>query len=106
MPLSYGKSFGRIDDIQPAIYGTVESAQYDKERENEVQLELMVPITKEVGQMTDGQVTKLMFYLANTDAFLMPLAVIPNIGGPANSYLAVTKDIPIPSVTRSEINIQ
>ena len=45
--------------------------------------------TKEVGEMTNGRVTKLKFYLADTEAFLAPLAVIPNIGGPANSYFIV-----------------
>ena len=49
----------------------------------------MVPIKKEVGKMVNGRVTELKFYLADTEAFVGPLAVIPNIGGPANSYFRV-----------------
>jgi hypothetical protein len=90
MPPHYAVSFGGINDLQPAVYGIVESAQYDQvAEENVVQSEIMVPITKEVGQMTNGLVTKLKFYLADTEAFLAPLAVIPNVGGPANSYFVL-----------------
>jgi len=31
-------------------------------------------------------VTKLKFYLANVDTFKEPCAVVPNVGGPNNSY--------------------
>jgi hypothetical protein len=39
--------------------------------------------------MTQGHVTKLKFYLADVDAIVQPLAVLPNIGGKSNSYWIV-----------------
>ena len=46
----------------------------------------------DVGGFEDGAVTKLKFYLADVDTFKEPCVVVPNIGGPANSYFwPVTK---------------
>ena len=33
-----------------------------------------------------GNVTKLTFYLADVEAFVEPIAVVPDIGGPPNAY--------------------
>ena len=45
MPPNSGVSFGGINDIQPAVYGIVESAQFDEEGENEVRSELRATST-------------------------------------------------------------
>jgi len=40
----------------------------------------------DIGEMTDGSVTKLKFYLAEVETFEEPCVVAPNIGGTKNSY--------------------
>jgi hypothetical protein len=45
-----------------------------------------VPVTKEVGNIAGGSVTKLKFYLADVEAFSAPMVVIPDIGGDPNAY--------------------
>ena len=37
----------------------------------------------------DGDVVGRTFYLANTEAFIAPCCVIPNIGGRENAYFQV-----------------
>lgn len=39
--------------------------------------------------MVNGRVTELKFYLADTDAFVAPLCVIPDIGGAVTDYFCV-----------------
>jgi len=89
LPQQNGIKYGGLDGIPPALYAIVECASYI-EAENEVERsEIFVPILKEVRQMRQGRVTKLKFYLADVEAFVEPMAVIPDIGGPANGYFAV-----------------
>ena len=52
--------------------------------------DLFVPILKEVAGMDNqGNVEGRKFYLAETDAFVRPCAVVPDIGGPQNRYFMV-----------------
>ena len=50
-----------------------------------------MPIVKEVGGLTGNAVSHLKFYLADVEAIVKPMAVIPDIGGPPNAYF-YTKD--------------
>ena len=51
--------------------------------------EIFVRITKEVGGLTDNRVSHLTFYLADVEAFMEPISVIPDIGGAPNDYFVV-----------------
>ena len=52
--------------------------------------DLFVPLVKEVQHINkDGEVDGRKFYLADTEAFVRACAVIPDIGGPPNSYFMV-----------------
>ena len=72
--------------ITPGVYAIVESTAYTTVEGTYRQSELFRPLTKEVGKMEKGFVTRMKFYLADVEAFLEPACVIPNIGGPKNSY--------------------
>ena len=66
--------------LEPGIYAIIETASFSED-EDELELsEIFVPITKEVGVITDNMVTMLMFFLADVEAIVKPLAVIPDIG--------------------------
>jgi hypothetical protein len=75
--------------LEPAIYGVVESATVVEDPELLGMLEIFVPITKEVGGLTQNAVSHLKFYLADVEAIVRPLAVIPDIGGQSNDYFIV-----------------
>ena len=51
--------------------------------EEEMDMSLMVPILKEAVLDGDGKVSKQTFFLADTEAFLDPCCVIPDIVGPS-----------------------
>ena len=73
--------------VQNHVYAVVESAQYDKNKEERIKSDFFQPLLLDVGSMdADGEVATRQFYLADTDAFVGPCVVIPNIGGPTNSY--------------------
>ena len=76
--------------IEPGIYAIVENAQYvEVEADGIYTSEIFVPMTKEVGGLTGNLVSHLRFYLADVEAFMEPLSVIPDIGGPPNNYFMV-----------------
>ena len=79
-------SYGGIPRISPGFYAIVESASYLDDENQEVLSELLTPILKEVGEITNGEVSRQTFYLAPVEAFLDPLVVIPDIGGEPNAY--------------------
>lgn len=63
----------------------------EEEEQDLVKSDLLIPFLKEVelGGGRDGKVTKRMFYLADTEAFLDPCCMIPDLGGPPNRYFVV-----------------
>jgi len=74
------------DGILPSVYAIVESA-YAVDAENGYrQSALLKPLRLEVRQMNTNRVTRLKFYLADVEAFVEPLAVVPDIGGAPNAY--------------------
>jgi hypothetical protein len=66
----------------------VESSQFTPWPENGEphRSELFVPIRKEVRKIHQNRVTKLKYYLADVEAFVAPLVVVPDIGGAPNAY--------------------
>ena len=76
--------------LTPSVYAIVESTNYENYGENEdPQSDMFRPIRTIVGGIANNKVTSLVFYLADVEAFVEPVAVVPDIGGPPNRYFAV-----------------
>jgi hypothetical protein len=58
-------------------------------RGEEYDSELVREILLDCELNPDGSVLDLTFFLADVEAFVSPAMVVPNIGGPKNSYLLV-----------------
>ena len=83
--------FGGIH-LKPNAHAVVESAEYQKDKEEIAKSDLFKPLIMDVdGMDEDGQVNSRKFYLADVEAFQGPCAVIPNVDGPANTYFLVKK---------------
>ena len=75
---------GGINNLQPGVYAVVECSQHVPNPKNS---ELITEIQLEVGGWAGNFVSKIKFYLADVEAFVSPTVVVPNIGGPNNSYM-------------------
>ena len=76
--------------LKNTTYAVVESSVIEDNEEELGKSDLFVPILKEVAGMDNqGNVEGRKFYLAETDAFVRPCAVVPDIGGPQNRYFMV-----------------
>jgi hypothetical protein len=71
------------------IYAIVEAAVFDEDEVRKAMSEIFVPITKEIGQITNNAVSCMKFYLADVEAIVSPIAVIPDIGGNPNDYFMI-----------------
>ena len=81
--------FGGIN-LTDGVFAVVEVASYVEEVEEATLSDLFTPLTLDVeGIDADGAVTGRKFYLANTDAFVSPCCMIPDIGGKNNAYFQV-----------------
>jgi hypothetical protein len=89
LPANNNVHFGGLENIKPGVYGIVESAAYVDNAFADQRSEIFIPIRKEVKRMVNGTVNKLQFYLADTDAFVEPVCVVPDIGGGVTDYFAV-----------------
>ena len=88
LPANCHLNYGAIR-LQPGIYAVIETAFFSVDEERVARSEIFVPIIKEVSLIANGQVQKLKFFLADVEAFLKPLVVIPDIGGDINAYFLV-----------------
>ena len=86
LPDANNVDHGGYKGIEPAIYAIVEYAKYDKEIHESFASELFMPIRTHVGEIRQRRVTKLRLYLADVEAFVDPITVVPDIGGPPNAY--------------------
>jgi len=91
LPKDNDLNCGGQSPIAPAIYGIVESADIVHEKRGVRRSELFVPLLKRVGKMAQERVVDLEFWLADVGAFDEPIAVIPDIGGPANAYFMLRR---------------
>ena len=89
LPEDNDVQYGGYDGVTPGLHAIVECADYVTTEIEVQRSEIFVPILKEVGEIRQGRVTKLKFYLAEVEAIVAPLAVIPDIGGPPNGYFVV-----------------
>lgn len=92
MPIGNQKvEYGGIT-LTDGIFAVVEVASYVEEKQAAAMSDLFTPLEVEVqGMDSDGDVTARKFYLANTDAFVGPCCVIPDIGGNKNAYFQVKR---------------
>ena len=76
--------------LQDGVYAVVEVAEYVEDEDAAAQSDLFIPLNLEVKAIDeDGDVEGRQFYLANTEAFVGPCCVVPDIGGPNNAYFQV-----------------
>ena len=84
-PVPFGES-----QLEPGVHAVVESTTYDQDDDEYYASSLFRPIKKDVASQVNGKTVRREFYLADTDAFLEPLVVVPNIGSqPDNQYFEV-----------------
>lgn len=86
LPPGNNITIGGLSDVDPAIYAIVESSEWVEDEAEVGRSEIFVPIMKVIGGKSNGNVTKLRFFLADVEAFQDPMVVIPDIGGPPNAY--------------------
>ena len=73
------------------VYAVVEVASYVEEAKEDEVGTLFTTCRKEVATLSDDkkEVKARTFYLADTEAFVEPLSVVPDIGGAPNMYFQV-----------------
>lgn len=78
-------------DLKNGTYAVVEASTWSTKEDELHYSEIFVPFTKTVGKLDkDGCVVKRKFYLADVEAFVSPLCVIPDIGSlPRCKYFQV-----------------
>ena len=69
----------------------METGQYDDGDEEEWEKsKILRPFLKKIGGIDDdGSVLSRNFFLADTSAFVSPLAVVPDLGGPKNRFFVM-----------------
>lgn len=72
--------------LKDGVFAVVETAE---EEDSPIQSDLMTPVLKQVELDDQGTMVDRTFYLADTEAFLDPACVIPDLGGPPNRYFVV-----------------
>jgi hypothetical protein len=75
--------------LEPSVYAIVESAKFVEDLDELEKSEIFVPISKEVVTSADNAVSGLRFYMADVEAIVQAIAVIPDIGGEPNAYFMV-----------------
>ena len=77
----------QIDDIggcvvQKGVHAVVESCSYITDEEEVAMLDMFVPIEKEIAELDEeGNLTRRLC-LADVEAFVEPVAVVPDVGSP------------------------
>ena len=84
-----GLEYGGIR-LRNAVYAVVESSTLHADEAELGKSDLLVPLSKQIkGLDANDEVTGREFFLADTEAFVKPCAVVPDIGGPPNQYFMV-----------------
>jgi hypothetical protein len=84
-----GLHFGGVD-LTDGTYAVVESASLSTNEKQRSMSDIFVPYEKEVASHKNGVVTGRNLYLADVNAFVSPLCMIPDIGGKTgNKYFQV-----------------
>jgi hypothetical protein len=103
IPPNAGIAYGGLGQVAPGIYAIVECAsemtgeeeiiRKKKGKKDEVILvpnetELVVRLEIDCTKI-GGKLQSLKYYLADVEAFVAPAIVVPDVGGPENSYLGL-----------------
>ena len=75
--------------LEQSVYAVVETANFDEDDNQTGLSEIFVPIIKEIGGLTNNAVSHMKFVLADVDAIVQAIAVVPDIGGKPNAYFWV-----------------
>ena len=76
--------------LTPSVHAIVESTNHENSGQNkDSESDMFRPIRTIVGGIANNKVTSLVFYLADVEAFVEAVAVVPDIGGPPNRYFTV-----------------
>ena len=82
--------YGGLADMPPAVCAVVESTKYSGNAFDRSVSDIFTPIKTIVqAKGPKGIVTKYKYYLADVDAFVKPLIVIPDTGGDSNDFFEV-----------------
>jgi hypothetical protein len=91
LPSNFRLNYGGLDYVDPGIYAIVESATAVSRQQAGSFTEIFTRITTDVATIRRNRVEKLQFYLADVKAFDRPIVVLPDLGGPPNSYIVMVK---------------
>ena len=75
--------------LKDGVFAVVEATTFVEEMAQVGNSDLMIPVVKDVQLDGDGSILQRTFYLADTEAFMDPCCVIPDLGGPSNRYFVV-----------------
>ena len=75
--------------LEQSVYAVVENTFFVNDEYKIGQSEIFVPITKEIGGLTNNVVSHMKFFLADVEAIVKAIAAIPDIGGQPNDYFMV-----------------
>ena len=75
--------------LEDGVCAVVEVAECNMDEDEATKSDLFTPLLLDVEMDAEDEVVGRRFYLANTEAFVGPCCVVPNIGGPNNAYLQV-----------------
>ena len=76
-------------DIEAGVYAIVECSRVITELGHAETSEIFQPISKIVGGLTNSLVSHLKFYMVDIEAFVKPVAVLPDLDGDSNAYFAL-----------------
>jgi len=86
LPPDFNGSYGGLSPIIPGIYAITQCAEFFVD-ESAINLsEIFIPIRKIIGGLTNNCVSHLQLNLVDVEAFVRPIAIIPDIGGNPNDY--------------------
>jgi hypothetical protein len=88
LPTNISVQYGGII-VKKGIYAVVENGIWVEDENQRDMSEIFVPILKEVGESRNNLAISMKFYLADVEAIVRPIAVIPDIEGPSNAYFYV-----------------
>ncbi len=103
LPENTGVSYGGLEEVQGGIYAIVESAYYitntkpipvghvfvNRQQKQVTKSSIFTAIRKTVAEVAHGNVTRAQLYLADVEAFVAPVCVVPDIGGTPYDYMVV-----------------
>ena len=89
MPANITVDYRGIDGIGKGIYAIVETGEYITSEDEINKSELFIPFYKTIEGYTGDFVSHRVFLLADCEAIVGPIAVVPDLGGQQNAYFQI-----------------